>query len=248
MAGLKPEALKFEGEYERLLNKYKTGKQDMRDTAELGMKDKLRKADRADRDISDTNAYNLDKFKATEEARIRGLDTEARGLLTAEQLKARKDIANLKQSEKDQVTTDKAALKREQDYAKLAQTVNSIFGAKGSKDMKTAKALAILQTNPLTKSIPKEEWEAIITEPGMLYGKNAKASDEALAGLTQKLSELAVANTPSASAAAAATGQSTPPGAAMVTVRNKKTGVVGKYSANDPRLPAVRNNPDFEVR
>jgi len=248
MAGLKPDAPKFENEYERLLNKYKTGKQDTRDNAELGMKDKLRRADRLDRDAGDTNAYNLDKFKATEEGRLKGLDMEAKGLLTAEQLKAKREIAGAKTAGKDGATADKAALKREQEYAKLAQTVNGIFGSKGTREMKSAKALAVLQTSPLTKSIPKEEWEAILTEPGMLYGKNPKSSDKALVGLTQKLSELAIANTPSANAAATAAGQSTAPGANMVTVRNKKTGVVGKYSANDPRLPAVRNNPDFEVR
>jgi hypothetical protein len=247
MAGLKPEAPKFENEYERLLNKYKTSKQETKDNAELGMKDTLRRADRADRMVGDDNAYSMDKFKATEEGRVKGLEMEAKGLLTAEQLKAKRDLAAAKTAGKEGATTDKAALQREQAYGKLAATVNGIFSSKGSKDMKVAKAMAILQTNPLTKSIPKAEWESILQQDGW-FGKDSKSPQDALAGLTQKLSELAVANTPAASAAATASGQSTPPGAAMITVRNKKTGVVGKYSANDPRLPAVRNNPDFEVK
>jgi hypothetical protein len=81
----------------------------------------------------------------------------------------------------------------------------------------------------------------------MLFGKNAKKDEDALAAITQKLSELAIANTPSATAAAAASGQSTPP-APMVTVTHKASGESKQYPADDPAVAKARKNPEFEVK
>jgi hypothetical protein len=211
LAGLKPEAPKFDNEYELLLAKYKGQKADVRDVAEAGMRDKVRQADRLDKEVGAQEEYDLNKFRAEEAARLQGLGTEARGLLTAENLRTRREIAKAREAEKAALAVDKAALKREEQYAKLAQQINNVYKGKETGTVKAAKAMAILQTNPLTKSIDKKEWEDALQEDGMLWGKNPKKADEALASITQKLSELAVANTSSATAAAAASGQSTPP-------------------------------------
>ena len=247
LAGLKPDMPKFESEYERLLAKYKGQKADMRDVAEAGMRDKVRQADRLDKEVSAQEDYDLNKFRATEAARLQGLAAEQRGLLTAEQLRTKREMAKARNAEKEALAIDKAALKREEAYGKLAQQINSIYRGKESGTVKAAKAMAILQTNPLTKSIDKAEWEGALQEEGLLYGKNPKKADEALAAITQKLSELAVANTPSAAAAAQASGQSQPP-APMVTLIHKPSGAKKQYPANDPAVAKARNNPDFEVR
>jgi hypothetical protein len=247
LAGLKPEAPKFDSEYERLLAKYKGQKADVRDVAEAGMRDKVRRADRLDKEAAAQEDYDINRFKAQESARLQGLATEAKGLLTAENLRTRREIAKAKEAEQAAAAVDKAALKREEQYSKLAQQINSIYKGKETGTVKAAKAMAILQTNPLTKAIDKSEWEDALQEEGMLFGKNPKKADEALAAITQKLSELAVANTPSASAAAAASGQSTPP-MPMVTVTHKKTGQRKQYPATHPAVAAARNNPEFEVK
>lgn len=247
LAGLKPEAPKFDNEYERLLAKYKGQKADVRDVAEAGMRDKVRQADRLDKEVGAQEEYDLNKFKSSEAARLQGLATEAKGLLTAENLRMRKELAKAKEAEKQALAVDKAALKREEQYAKLAQQINNVYKGKDTGTVKAAKAMAILQTNPLTKAIDKREWEEALQEDGMLFGKNPKKADEALASITQKLSELAVANTPSANAAAAASGQSTPP-APMVTVTHKASGASKQYPANDPAVAKARNNPAFEVK
>jgi hypothetical protein len=247
LAGLKPEAPKFEGEYERLLAKYKGQKADVRDVAEAGMRDKVRRADRLDKETAAQEDYDLNKFRAEEAARLQGLSTEARGLLTAENLRTRRELAKAKEAEQAAAAVDKAALKREEQYSRLAQQINSIYKGKETGTVKAAKAMAILQTNPLTKAIDKAEWEDALQEEGMLFGKNPKKADEALAAITQKLSELAIANTPSASAAAAAAGQSTPP-VPMVTVTHKASGASKQYPANDPAVAKARNNPAFEVK
>jgi hypothetical protein len=247
LAGLKPEAPKFDSEYERLLAKYKGQKADVRDVAEAGMRDKVRRADRLDKEAAAQEDYDINRFKAKESARLQGLATEAKGLLTAENLRTRREIAKAKEAEQAAAAVDKAALKREEQYSKLAQQINSIYKGKETGTVKAAKAMAILQTNPLTKAIDKTEWEDALQEEGMLFGKNPKKADEALAAITQKLSELAVANTPSASAAAAASGQSTPP-MPMVTVTHKKTGQRKQYPATHPAVAAARNNPEFEVK
>lgn len=247
MAGLKPDAPKFDNEYARLIDKYKNAKADERDVAELNMKDKLRRAERIDQDAVDTNRYNQSKYAAEEEARLRGLSEEAKGLLTAENLRAKRDIAKAKAAEKEQSTLDKAALKREEAYAKLANNVNNAFQGKGSREVKAAKAMAILRTNPLTKGIPQKEWENLLTEEGTLWGTNARDPEDAIANITNKLSELALANQPLANKAAAASGQSTPP-APMVTVIHKASGISRQYPANDPAVAKARNDPNFEVR